>query len=71
MTDDYAEYTVRVSTDGVKSPHDRLIRLAQHSRRARRYDGDQVEAEGEKDAVHHTRRIQAVLWSVTGFRATY
>lgn len=51
MTDDYAEYTIRVSTDGVKSPHDRLIRLAQHSRRVRRYDGDQVEAEGEKDAV--------------------
>jgi hypothetical protein len=51
MSDDYAEYRVRVSTDGVKSPHDRLIRLAQHSRRARRYDGDQVEAEGENDAV--------------------
>lgn len=51
MSDDYAEYTVRVSTDGVKSPHDRLIRLAQHSRRARRYNGDQVEVEGEKDGV--------------------
>jgi hypothetical protein len=51
MSDDYAEYTVRVSTDGIKSPHDRLSRLAQHSRRARRFDGNQVESEGENDAV--------------------
>jgi hypothetical protein len=51
MSDDYAEYTIRVSTDGIRSPHDRLIQLAQHSRRARRYDGTQVEADGEIDAV--------------------
>lgn len=51
MSDDYAEYTVRVSTDGVKSPHDRLVRLAQQSRRARRYSGDDVRCDGENEAV--------------------
>ncbi|WP_147435876.1 hypothetical protein [Haloarcula sp. Atlit-47R] len=51
MSNEYAEYTVRFSTEGVQSPHDRLVRLAQHSRRARRYDGDEVEADGENDAV--------------------
>jgi len=51
MSNEYAEYTVRFSTEGVKSPHDRLVRLAQHSRRARQYDGVEVEADGENNAV--------------------
>ena len=48
---EYVEYTIRVRSDGVRSKHDSLVRLAERSRRASRMNRDDIEAEGPDDGV--------------------
>lgn len=48
---EYAEYTVRVRSDGVRSPHDKLVRKAQSATRAKKWSGDAVESDGDDDGV--------------------
>lgn len=45
------EYVVRIEDDSVRSRHDRLKRLAQGSRKARKMDREDVEVEGDDDDV--------------------
>lgn len=48
---EYAEYTIRVRSDGVRSKHGSLVRLAKRSRRASRMNRDDIDAEGPDDDV--------------------
>ena len=45
------EYVIKVDDDGVRSPHDKLVRKAQTASRAKKWSGDAVECEGDDDAV--------------------
>ena len=48
---EYVEYTIRVRSDGVRSPHDKLVRKAQSATRAKKWSGDAVESDGDDDGV--------------------
>jgi len=49
---DYVEYTIRVDDSGVRSTHDKLVRLSQGASRAKKWSGDKVECEGIDDEAN-------------------
>lgn len=67
---DYVEYTIRVrDDDGPKSVHDKLARLAKQSRRARRYNGDEVEADTDDGDSELSDYLAYVIKQESGERS--